>query len=79
MQNMEFYNKNCEQDVIRLAFKYCIPSSLIDKDNTKDLESLFWIALYIIIAWVDYEPSQEYAKKIYVHELWATHEQIQVF
>ncbi|KAF9441707.1 hypothetical protein P691DRAFT_545909 [Macrolepiota fuliginosa MF-IS2] len=44
-----------------------------------DLESLFWIALWIVLARVNYELSQAYAKLIYVNEIRATSERSSVF
>ncbi|KAF9440094.1 hypothetical protein P691DRAFT_169037 [Macrolepiota fuliginosa MF-IS2] len=39
-----------------------------------DLESFLWIALWILLARVNYESSQVYAKRIYINELKATYE-----
>ncbi|KAF9441705.1 hypothetical protein P691DRAFT_765988 [Macrolepiota fuliginosa MF-IS2] len=43
-----------------------------------DLESIFWIALWIILARVNYKSSQAYAKLIYVNEIRATPERINI-
>ncbi|KAF9449336.1 hypothetical protein P691DRAFT_728158 [Macrolepiota fuliginosa MF-IS2] len=43
-----------------------------------DVESLFWIALWILLVRVNYESSQVYAKHIYVDEIRATSERINI-
>ncbi|KAF9441706.1 hypothetical protein P691DRAFT_790795 [Macrolepiota fuliginosa MF-IS2] len=43
-----------------------------------DLESIFWIALWILLARVNYELSQVYAKLIFVNEIRATSERINI-